>query len=79
MRTVYDDTCMLHNTDNEMTMEVDVLDFFLSKKLVVSIEKSVKLNLLYDEYHNIYVGSMAGMEFTSEGPIEYSKNKGYQR
>ena len=71
MRVEYADTCEIHNTDRDKTMTVEVLDFFPQKKLVVSVQRSVKVTLTYNEYHKVYIGSMAGMEFTSTGPQEF--------
>lgn len=76
---VYDDHCKIYNTDHEKTADVEILDFSPGKRLVVSVERSVKLKLSYDERHHIYVGSMAGMEFTSEGPGSHTITKGYSR
>ena len=70
MRVEYADTCEIHNTDRDKTMTVEVLDFLPQKKLVVSVQRSVKVTLTYNEYHKVYIGSMAGMEFTSTGPQE---------
>ena len=67
----YADTCEIHNTDSDKIMTVEILDFRPGKNLVVSVQRSVKVTLSYDEFHKVYVGSMAGMEFTSEGPQEF--------
>jgi len=79
MKAVYDDHCKIHNTDHDKTEEVEILDFSPGKKLVVSVQRSVKLTLSYVDKHNVYVGSMAGMEFTSEGPEAHTVNEGYRR
>jgi len=71
MRVEHADTCEIHNTDRDRTMKVEILDFRPQNKLVVSIERSVKVTLTYDEFHKVYIGSMAGMEFTSSGPQEF--------
>lgn len=76
MKTTYDDKCKIHNTDHDKTVEVDILDFVPQKKLIVSVQKSVKLTLAWDDKHHIYVGSMGGMEFTSEGPQGYTVKEG---
>ena len=70
MRIEYADKCEIHNTDRDKTMTVEVLDFLPQKKLVVSVQRSIKVTLTYNEYHKVYIGSMAGMEFTSHGPQE---------
>jgi len=71
VKVEYADTCEIHNTDRDKTMTVDILDFRPEKKLVVSVQRSIKVTLTYNEYHKVYIGSMAGMEFTSNGPQEY--------
>ena len=76
MKTTYDDKCKIFNTDHEKLVEVDILDFAPQKKLIVSVQKSVKLTLAWDDKHHIYVGSMGGMEFTSEGPRGYTVKDG---
>jgi hypothetical protein len=52
------------------------MEFHPGKRLVVSVERSVKITLAYDNKHHIYVGSMGGMEFTSEGPQAYHTKEG---
>lgn len=79
MRTVYDDRCTIHNTDRDRTIDVEILEFSPEKRLVVSVERSVKVNLPYDSNHRVYVGSMAGLEFTSLGPTAHTVNEGYRR
>ena len=76
MRTEYEDRCAIHNTDHDKTVEVAVMDFKPQSKLTVSVQNSVKLVLTYDEKHKIYVGSQAGMEFTSQGPRGYTVKDG---
>jgi hypothetical protein len=70
MKVEYADTCVIHNTDRGKNMTVEILDFRPENKLVVSVERSVKVTLEYNKYHKVYIGSMAGMEFTSNGPDE---------
>lgn len=64
-------TCLIHNTDKDKTVEAEVLDFKPQKRLVVSLERAIKLTLSYDPRHAIYVGSMSGLEFTTDGPTQY--------
>lgn len=76
MKTTYDDKCKIHNTDHDKTVDGEVLEFQPQRRLVVSLERSVKITLAYDNKHHIYVGSMGGMEFTSEGPTAYHTKEG---
>ena len=53
------------------------MDFKPQRSLTVSINRSIKVILQYKETNKIYVGNMAGMEFTSAGPNEIAQfNKG---
>ena len=76
MKTTYDDKCKIHNTDHDKTVEAEILDFVPQKKLIVSFQRSVKVNLSWDDKHHVYVGSMGGLEFTSEGPTAYHIKEG---
>ncbi len=66
--TNYGETCKIHCTDNNKTMEVDILDFKPNQFLSVSVNKSVRVNLKYMDKQDLYVGQMAGLEFTTKGP-----------
>ncbi len=75
METVYEDTCVLHCTDNDQELTVDVMDFRPERYLKVSIEKQIPLNMQYQERFNNYVGSVAGREFTTFGPQGRNVNR----
>lgn len=66
----YEDTCNLTCTDNGRTAPAEILDFRPGKMLTCSVNRQVKLTLSYNEKHKNYVGSMSGMEFTTNGPAE---------
>jgi hypothetical protein len=66
--STYAETCKLKNTNNDVEVDADVLEYKPGKMLVVSLNKSVKLMLKHNG--RAYVGSMAGIEFTSSGPKE---------
>ena len=67
-RIVYKDTCELFCTDKDRTEMAELLNFVPGKLLTVSIHRSIKISLRYDEKHKQYVGSAAGLEFISKGP-----------
>ena len=74
MRTYVEDTCEIICEDNGKKMVADILSFKQSQHLVVSIEKSLKLEMKWNG--NIYEGRMGRMSFTSEGPIIRSVKQG---
>lgn len=71
-RTEYSDTCEIHNTDRGKTFTAEILNFVPEKILDVSLDRSVKISMRWQNSPTgsggFYIGSMAGMEFTSEGP-----------
>lgn len=68
MNTYYEDTCDVKCNDNDMNVKAEVLDFKRGYMLTVSINRQIKLNLRYNTGTKMYVGSKAGMEFSSFGP-----------
>lgn len=50
-------------------MIADVLNFKQGKYLAVSVMRSVKLEMKYNERSHIYEGNMGGLTFTTAGPI----------
>lgn len=69
IKTTIADTCKLECVDNGKTMIADVLDFRQQKRLSVSVMKSVKLELRYNDRTHIYEGNMGGLTFTTVGPL----------
>lgn len=70
-RTDYADTCDVTNTDHDRTVQAEILNFVPERVLDVSLDRSVKLTMRWQSSPaggGLYVGNMAGMEFTSAGP-----------
>lgn len=65
--------------DTDKTVIAEVLSITDKKYLSVSINRSVKVELLYQPRHNIYVGSQAGLEFTSSGPEFINTKRNYYK
>ena len=63
----FDSVAMVTCTDNDKTIEADVVDFRESRYLSVSMN-TVRVSLQYEPKFNQSVGSMGGMEFVSKGP-----------
>ena len=64
----YEEKCKITCTDNGNILDVEVLNFKPQAYLDVSVNRSFKLQLKYNDRHNIYVGSMSNYEFTTSGP-----------
>lgn len=74
MNKSYDSIAVVECTDNNKSIDADVLTFVEGKYLTVAIN-TVKVNLQYNQKHSNYIGSLGGLEFCSVGP----KILGYYR
>lgn len=68
MSEAYKDHCLLTCTDNGKEMPAEILDHRPERSLSVSVGRSVKLEMRWDNTTQIYVGNSAGLEFTTTGP-----------
>jgi hypothetical protein len=64
--TRVDTKCIVRQANNSKTVESEVHEFKDKEKLVVVLNKSVKLNMVWNG--KLYEGKMAGLDFLSEGP-----------
>jgi hypothetical protein len=73
---MYEQTVSVLCSDNDKTIQADVLSFVPGKKLTVSLNKSIKMEMAYQERNKIYVVNQTGLEFVSKGPKEILVKKG---
>jgi flagellar biosynthesis/type III secretory pathway ATPase len=62
----YGDKCIVKQDKSSKEVEAEVLDFKEQKNLIVVLNKSVKLPMVWNG--QLYEGRMAGIDFTSTGP-----------
>lgn len=67
-QTVYDEVCDVTELKTGKTVQGETLSFRPQQQLVVTINRSVKLVMMWNAKHQVYQASMAGMEFESAGP-----------
>lgn len=60
------DTCTVKQAASGKIVEAVVHEFKEQNKLIVVLNKSVKLNMTWNG--RVYEGKMAGMDFVSDGP-----------
>jgi hypothetical protein len=72
-RVEHDDKCKLYCTDNEKTVTAEVMHFRPQDGLTVVLAES-KIVMKYNKQHDIYIGGLMGMEFTTKGPKYYEVN-----
>jgi hypothetical protein len=64
--TRHADTCKVQQVASRKLVDAEVMDFKEQERLVVVLNKSVKLNMVWNG--KLYEGRMASMDFTSPGP-----------
>jgi hypothetical protein len=62
----HSDTCTVTQADNNRSVEAEVQDFRPQDRLVVVVNRAVKLHLKWNG--RVYEGRAAGMDFVSDGP-----------
>jgi hypothetical protein len=55
-------------SDNGKSMIAEVITFTPKQRLVVSIERSIKMEMSYNAKNNLYMAKQSGLEFASSGP-----------
>lgn len=75
-RTEYGSTIILECTENNQTLEAEVLDFTPAYMLTCSINRQVKVYLRYNNANKNYVGNVGKLEFVSTGPSETKIKEG---
>lgn len=64
----YAETADIFCTDTDVTVTGEMLSFAVEKSMSVSINRAIKLTLIYDPKIKVYVGNAQGLEFQSDGP-----------
>ena len=72
--THFDDKCMIECTNNDRKVEAEVMAFKEHDFLSVSIQRSIKINMRYNERKGVYIGNQSGLEFITEGPQKFVSN-----
>ena len=63
----HSETCSIEQVSTEKIIEGVVQDFKYQNRLVVILNKSVKLSLVWNG--KVYEGRMAGLDFITAGPV----------
>ncbi|HEY5623062.1 MAG TPA: hypothetical protein VIV14_04820 [Gammaproteobacteria bacterium] len=64
----FEDTCEIVGVKNGIGVTGEILTFREHEVIVATINRSVKVKLLWNEHAALYVGSVGGVEFQSVGP-----------
>jgi hypothetical protein len=61
-------TTLVTCSDNGKSMTAEVISFNPNQRLVVSLERSIKMEMTYNSKNNLYMAKQSGLEFASKGP-----------
>lgn len=67
-RVEYSDRIKLTCTENNQTLDAEILDYRPAQMLTCSVDRKVKVYLRYNTGNKNYVGNVGKLEFVSEGP-----------
>lgn len=70
--TQFDDVCVVTCISNGLSEKGEILTFREEEFISLTIRRSVKLRLNWNDKAKVYIGSMAGLEFQSDGPDAYT-------
>jgi hypothetical protein len=67
-RQIHKQTTTVTCSDNGKSMIAEVISFTPNQRLVVSLERSIKMEMTYNSKSNLYMAKQSGLEFASSGP-----------
>lgn len=67
-RQTYKQTTTVTCSDNGKSMIAEVISFNPNQRLVVSLERSIKMEMTYNTKSQLYMARQSGLEFASSGP-----------
>lgn len=70
--TEFADTCEITGIKTGVVTTGEILKFKENEVIIATIKRSARVTLHWKDHANLYIGSMAGIEFTSPGPESYS-------
>ena len=66
--TRFEDTCQITGIENDVSVLGEILKFREKDVIIATINRAAKVTLKWQDHAELYIGSMAGVEFSSEGP-----------
>ena len=67
-RPSYESTVIVTCSDNGKTSTAEVLTFMEGQRLVVSLNRQIKMEMVYNPRNKLYIANQTGLEFVSSGP-----------
>lgn len=66
--TQYEHTVTVTCTDNDNSTTAEILSFVPGQRLIVSLNRAVRLEMVYNSKNQLYMAHQSGLEFISKGP-----------
>ena len=70
--TRFEDTCEITGIKNRISVMGEILTFKEKDIIIATIHRSAKVTLRWKEHAELYIGSLAGVEFESPGPKSHT-------
>ena len=70
--TRFEDTCEITGIKNRISVIGEILTFKEKNIIIATIHRSAKVTLRWKEHAELYIGSLAGVEFESTGPKSHT-------
>lgn len=67
-RPSYESTVVVTCSDNGKTNTAEVITFMEGQRLVVSLNRQIKMEMTYNPRNKLYIANQTGLEFVSSGP-----------
>lgn len=67
-RPSYESTVVVTCSDNGKVNNAEVISFMEGQRLVVSINRQIKMEMFYNPNNKLYITHQSGLEFVSNGP-----------
>lgn len=64
----YKPTTQVTCSDNGKSVTAQVISFVPEQRLVISLENSIRVEMIYNPNLKLYMTKMSGLEFASNGP-----------
>ena len=72
----YEDNCELICINNGTNVLADIINYIPKSKIILALNKQVRLTLKYNENEKKYFGNMSTLEFKTNGPKPIRINRG---
>lgn len=70
--TTFEDTCEIKSIATGATVTGEILTFREKDLIIATVQRSAKVTLRWQPHAGLYVGSLGGVEFQSEGPKSHT-------